>query len=361
MSRFIRTDRTDELCLGDRPIGPGHPAYIIAEAGVNHDGELEKALRLVDAAAEAGADAVKFQVFRADHLSTPDALAALYQRHAGHTSHYEMLRALELEDSDFLHIRDACRARRIEFLATPFSIPDLQRLMTLSPCAVKVASTDLTNWPLLEAIAGVDRPILLSTGASTAEEIGATVQHLRACRATERTVLLHCVSAYPTPLDAANLRAIGTKARRYRMLCGFSDHTTAVSTGAGAVAAGAVVLEKHITLDPTTAGPDHALSLSPDDFRHYVGEVRTIERALGNGAIRVHPLEEDVRRAARKSLVAIREVPAGTTLTADMFASKRPGEGVGPNELRAVIGRKLIRPLAANTPLTWEMLGAKSR
>ncbi|MCG3126318.1 MAG: N,N'-diacetyllegionaminic acid synthase [Phycisphaerae bacterium] len=343
------------VCVAGRPIGASWPAWIVAEAGVNHDGCVEKALRLVDAACEAGADAVKFQIFRADELATAAAPGAAYQR-CDDGSQRAMLSRLELGDDAFARIRRQCDERRIVFLATPFGRPDLARLLRLNPPAIKLASTDIDNVPLLRAAAGTGLPLIVSTGAATAAEISDAVEHLGEFGALHRSILLRCVSQYPAPLHDVNLRAIRSLAATYDVPVGFSDHTLSVEVGAWAVAAGACVLEKHLTLDRTADGPDHAMSLNPEEFRTYVRQVRALESALGDGAIGMTDGEIDVRRVARKSVVASRALPAGTLLTPDVLAIKRPSGGISPAQFDQLAGRRLATPVAADTPLTWEML-----
>jgi sialic acid synthase SpsE len=343
------------VTIGQRSIGVGQPVYVIAEAGVNHDGSLEKALWLVNAAVEAGADAVKFQVFRADELASQSAATAGYQRESG-KSQREMLARLELSDDQFRRVRGCCAERGIEFLATPFGPSDVHRLLDLKVNAIKVASTDLNNSPLLHHMAQTGLPLIVSTGAATGTEIETTVDRLRTWDADQRLILLHCVSAYPTPLDAANLRAVGALQRIFRVPCGFSDHTTDTRTGAWAVAAGACLLEKHLTLDRSAPGPDHAMSLDPGGLQEYIRAVRDAERALGTGSLGMTALEADVRNVARKSVVAACDLTAGTRLRSEMLAIKRPGGGIEPDQLDTLVGRRVAANVARDTALTWDMI-----
>lgn len=344
------------VSIGTRAVGDNEPVLIIAEAGVNHDGDREKALRLVDAAADAGADVVKFQMFRADELVTATADAAAYQKTSGVSSQREMLRRLELSDADFQAIAERCHARGIEFLATPFSPSDIDRLVRLGVRALKIASTDLNNPPLLRRAVETGLPLIVSTGAATADEITACVERLRRWRAGPRLILLHCVSGYPTPLAAANLRAIANLRRLGAVPCGFSDHTESTEIAGWAVAAGAAVLEKHFTLDPAAAGPDHAMSLAPDELATYVRTARLAETALGRGTLGLAELERDVRAVARKSVVAAVPIAAGTVLAPEMLTIKRPGGGIPPDQLDALPGRRALCDIAADTVLTWELV-----
>jgi N-acetylneuraminate synthase/N,N'-diacetyllegionaminate synthase len=343
--------------IDGRPVGPGRRAMIVAEAGVNHDGDPAKAMRLVDAAVQAGADAVKFQVFRAADLATAAAPTAEYQRDCfGDGTQRDMLARIELSSSDFSRIREHCEARGIRFLATPFSPSDVDRLLEWRPAAIKIASTDLNNGPLLRRAADTKLPIIVSTGAATASEIDRAIALLRSRRLPGRLILLHCVSSYPTPLDAANLRAIRTLAEASGVPCGLSDHTESAQTGGWAVAAGACLIEKHITLDRTAAGPDHAMSLEPDAFAEFVANVRQVEAALGTGALGMNTIEADTRRVARRSIVAAGSISAGDVVTEAMLAMKRPAGGIDPAELDRLVGRRARVDIPADATLSWDMV-----
>jgi len=342
--------------IGGQTIGPGRPVYVVAEAGVNHDGDAERALRLVDIAAQAGADAVKFQVFQADRLASSCAETAGYQKQTGARSQRDMLQRLELGDDALARVRQRCQARGLELLATPFGVEDVDRLLALRVPAIKIASTDLNNLPLLERAVATDLPLIVSTGAARRTEILDAVERFRRWQATPRLILLHCVSCYPTPLEAANLRAIRSLHELSGVPCGFSDHTISTQTGAWAVAAGACVLEKHFTYDRTASGPDHAMSLQPDDLREYIANARQVERALGSGRLEMNPLEEEVRRVARRSVVAARPLSAGTVLSREMLALKRPSGGVPPDQLDALVGRRLRCPVEPDAALSWDMV-----
>ena len=344
------------LMLGQRPVGSGHPTYVIAEAGVNHDGSVARALELVDVAAAAGADAVKFQVFRAAELASAAAGAARYQRAGGAASQRVLLAPLELDDDAFARVAAHCRQHGIEFLATPFGVPDVARLESLGVRAIKIASTDLDNLPLLRRAAATGLPLIVSTGAATRDEITTAVARLEQLGAGRRLALLHCVSSYPTPLDAANLRAVATLAATFGVPAGYSDHTAQIETGAWAVAAGAALLEKHFTHDRAARGPDHAMSLDGSGLRAYIAAVRQVERSLGSGALGMTSLEAEVRAVARKSVVAARPLSAGMVLTPDALTTKRPGGGITPDQLDALIGRRVAGDVPADTVLTWDMI-----
>lgn len=342
--------------IGAREVGPGRQCYVIAEAGVNHDGDFDDALRLIDVAADAGADAVKFQIFEAAKLTRRDAPTAAYQLAAGGQSQQAMLAKLELAAVQFERLATRARRRGIDFLATPFGVDDLAVLRKLGAPAIKFASTDLNNVTLLQPATALGLPMILSTGAATAVEIDAAVGRLREWDVAERSLLLHCVSAYPTPPNAANLRAIAALAERTGMPVGYSDHTTLTTTGALAVACGACVLEKHFTLDRLRPGPDHAMSLSPGELAEYVARAREAESLLGGGHVGMSEIERDVRRVARKSLCYARRLVAGTRVTSEMLIAKRPGDGIGPDEIERVVGRELVADVSPDSVVAWEHL-----
>ncbi len=336
-------------------------ARIIAEAGVNHNGCLGTAIALVEAAAAAGADGVKFQVFTTDELAARRAPTAAYQKAGtGSSAQRDMLRRLELSDADFMAVAAHARRCGISFLATPFSLHDLRRLLPMAPAAIKIASTDLNNHPLLVAAARSRLPLIVSTGASTLGEVDAAVAVLRESEAGEgtpdRLTLLHCVSVYPTPWELANLRAIGTLRRRYGLPVGLSDHTTSTHTGGLAVAAGASVLEKHFTLDRGASGPDHAMSLDARQLAEYVEGVRKAEAALGSGVVGLIPAEMEARSVARKSVVATRRIESGEVLTSSMLAIKRPDGGIPPSDFARLVGRVALTMIEPDTPIRWEMV-----
>ncbi len=352
--------------VGPRRVGAGEGTYIIAEAGVNHNGDLAIALAMVEAAAAAGADAVKFQAFDAERLVTHAAGVADYQPGS---SQREMLAGLQLQREDFCAIASQCAASGIDLLVTPFGPDDLAMVLELAPHAIKVASTDITNHPFLDAVAATGLPVILSTGASDLDEVAAATDVLAGAGCGE-LVLLQCVSSYPTPLYEANLLAIHTLAERFGAPVGYSDHTTALVTGQLAVAVGACMLEKHFTLDPSMSGPDHAFSLRPVELTAYIARARGAtageldetaldpqERdALGSGVKQVYPIEQDVRAVARSSVTAAAAIPAGTTITRAMLAVKRPGGGIAPGEIDSVVGRTAAVDIDEDTTLTPDML-----
>ena len=338
-------------------IAPTAPVLVISEIGVNHDGRLDRALDLVRAAKSAGADAVKLQLFTADALMSPSCAFAQYQsERCTEESPRDMLRRYELTPDDAEQVVRAVREAGMLPLATPFSISDLTVIGGLNLPAIKVASPDLVNRPLLIRAARLGKPLLLSTGASTLEEIWTTVTWLREWRVN--FALLHCISAYPTSERDANLGWIGELARRFAGAVGYSDHTTDSLAGALAVAAGACVIEKHLTYDRAAQGPDHAASADPDQFRDYVRLIRHAETLRGQPGRHVLPCEQDVRNVSRQSLVLRIPRKRGDTLREDDVMIQRPGTGIPAADLPKVIGKKLLAPCERGQLLRWDMLAA---
>lgn len=341
----------------------------IAEAGVNHNGSLELALQLVDAAADAGADVVKFQTFKAEHLVTAGARKADYQvvNTGEGGGQLEMLRRLELEPAHHHALLARCRERGIRFMSTAFDGPSLAFLATLDMPAVKIPSGDITHAPMLIEAARLGRPLIVSTGMSTLADIeGAlgviafALTHSGApggradfdsarCSPEgqtllrERVTLLHCVTQYPAPPEAVNLRAMDTMARAFGLPVGYSDHTLGCAVALAAVARGATVIEKHFTLDRTMPGPDHAASLEPDELRRLVADIRVVEQALGSALKAPVAAEVSNRAVARRSVVAARRVARGEALAFEALAFKRPGTGVSPMEAWDLLGRPARR------------------
>jgi len=343
--------------VGDRVIGEGAPAFLVAEAGVNHNGDLELARRLVAEAAAAGADAVKFQTFRVDALATREAPKAGYQVETtgGDEGQREMLARLELSAAAHAALRQESERRGILFFSSPFDEASADMLAALGVALLKVPSGEITNLSFLRHLAAQGRPIVLSTGMSTLDEVAAAVTAIRD-GGDPPLALLHCVSAYPAPAEETNLRAM---ALRERVGCpvGLSDHTTGIEVAIAAVARGAALVEKHFTLDKALPGPDHRASLDPAELRGLVRAVRRVEAALGDGAKQPMPSETDTRRVARKSLVAARPIRPGERLTRDSIAIKRPGTGISPADLDRVLGRAVTRALAADEVIDWAALG----
>jgi N-acetylneuraminate synthase len=331
--------------------------FVIAEAGVNHNGDMALARALVDVAAEAGADAVKFQTFAVDRLVTRSAATAEYQRRAlgGEPSQYEMLARLELSPADHEMLLAHCARRGIEFMSTPFDPESARFLKRLGVRRIKISSGDVTNLPMLEVVGALGLPVILSTGMADLEEVAAAVSTLRTAGVTD-LALLQCVSNYPADPALTNLRVMDTFARTFSTPVGLSDHSPGTAVAIAAAARGAAYIEKHFTLDRALPGPDHQASLLPGELRALVEAIREVEAAMGDGVKRPAPSELPVRDVARKSLVAARDVPAGAALAPDDLVILRPGTGLSPAALPRVLGRRTARPIPHHTPITEDML-----
>jgi N-acetylneuraminate synthase/N,N'-diacetyllegionaminate synthase len=327
---------------------------VIAEIGVNHDGCVERALKLVSIARESGADAVKLQIFRADALMHGSSRFAGYQaQRCDQKSPAEMLRKYELAPDAIENIVAAIREAGMIPIATPFSVEDVATIERLRLGAIKIASPDLVNRVLLERAAQSDATMLVSTGASTIDEVHRAVHWLK--KSDARFALLHCVSSYPTPTEEAHLGWI-TELAKFGVPVGFSDHTTDALSGAFAVAAGACIVEKHLTYDRTAPGPDHAASADPKQFAEYVRAIRLAETMRGRGGKCVLPIEQDVRNVSRQSLVLRHDVSAGDPIEESDLIVQRPGTGISAADFAAAIGRRARTPLKAGTLLQWDML-----
>jgi N,N'-diacetyllegionaminate synthase len=324
---------------------------IIAEAGVNHNGELSIARRLIDVAAEAGADMVKFQTFSADRLVTAHAEKAGYQTAncAGDESQQAMLRRLELTPAMHRELLAHCKARQIEFFSTAFDIESLDLLAGLGLDRFKVPSGEITNLPYLRHVGGFGKPVILSTGMATMDEIGAALAVLaKAGTPRERVTVLHCNTHYPTPMADVNLRAMLSIRDAFGVEVGYSDHTLGIEVAVAAVALGASVIEKHFTLDRQMPGPDHPASLEPQELAAMVAAIRNIERALGDGVKQPSASELPNRAVARKSLVAACVIRKGEPFTALNVAVKRPATGLSPMLFDEVLGRDAPRNFLAD-------------
>ena len=329
-----------------------HPStLVIAEAGVNHNGDLATSLKLVDAASSCGADIVKFQTFTADHLVTPDAVKATYQKAttSAHETQMKMLRKLELSHNDHLAISERCQDRGIGFLSTGFDIESVDMLVGLGIDRIKIPSGEITNLPYLRHIGGLGRPIILSTGMANLEEVRSALDVLLSAGTPKEDVtVLHCTTEYPAPMCDVNLQAMVTIRDAFGVNVGYSDHTLGHEVAVAAVALGACIIEKHLTLDRTAAGPDHAASLEPAEFADMVRAIRNIELALGNGIKTPQPSEMGNMAVARKSLVAAAAIREGDQFTSINITAKRPGSGMSPMLWDDVLGQVAKRDFAPN-------------
>jgi N,N'-diacetyllegionaminate synthase len=344
-----------EIQIDNRVLGTGRKTLVIAELGVNHDGNVQRALELVVAAASCGADAVKLQVFRANTLMHASSSMAEYQKQQTKSDNpIDMLRRYELTGAEIRRVVQRIRELNMIPLATPFSSQDLELVESLRLPAIKIASPDLVNRPLLQGAAALRMPLLVSAGAASRDEVATSVGWMREWRS--QFALLHCVSAYPTPSTQANLCWIFELARDFDCPVGYSDHTTDVLSGAFSVAAGACIVEKHLTYSRSAPGPDHAASADPQQFERYVKRIRDAEVLVGSPGKRVLPIEEDVRMVSRQSLVLRRSLKPGDTLRPEDLTFQRPGTGLPAAMITQAIGRRISREVTAGSLLQWDML-----
>lgn len=337
--------------------GKGGACYVIAEAGVNHNGDIGVARELVKAAAESNADAIKVQTFIAEDVTAPTARKAVYQLEttSKKESQLEMLRSLELPREAHAELQELCRDLGVAFVSTPFDTKSVDLLDELGVPFIKIGSGEVTNLPFLEYVARKGRPIVLSTGMSTLAEVDEAVCAIERAGCTDLT-LLHCVSNYPADPAAVNLRAMETMHQAWGHPVGYSDHTPGIAVAVAAAALGACVIEKHFTLDRTLPGPDHRASLEPGVFREMVDAIRTVERAMGDGRKAPAASEIETAAAARRSLVAARDIAPGETLREEDVAILRPGTGLPPSMLRYVLGCTTRTAIKAGALLELEML-----
>ena len=316
--------------------------YIIAEAGVNHNGDIRLAKKLIEMAARCGADAVKFQTFKAEDCVNQEVDKVGYQKRNDTTkeTQFEMLKRLELTQEDFKQLKAYATKCGIEFLSTPFSQEALYFLNQMGMHKIKLSSTELTNHPFLKEVAKCQKPIILSTGMSYLEEVKEAVDVIAEAGNNQVTVL-HCTTNYPTPLEEVNIKAMQTIQETLGVEVGYSDHTEASLSAIAAVALGAKVIEKHITLDRKMEGPDHKASMEEEAFKLYVDAIRQTEKVRGSGIKVPTASEEEMRQVVRRSIVAKYDLKEGTRLTEEMLTYKRPGTGIAPKNLDKVLGKVL--------------------
>lgn len=337
--------------IADRLIGEGNPCFIIAEAGVNHNGDINQAKRLIDIAKEAGVDAVKFQTFKAEELVSRRSPKAKHIE--GEESVFEMTKSLELGKEDFKQIAEYATRKDIIFLSTPSGEWSTNLLYDLGVPAYKIASGDITNIPLLKYIAKKGLPIIMSTGMANLGEIEDALDAIYST-GNEQVILLHCVASYPTPLEEVNLRVIDTLKQAFQLPVGFSDHTTSTIVPVAAAALGASVIEKHFTLDKNLPGPDHKASANPDELKRILEGIRELEVLLGSPIKRCTKSEEETKVAFRRSIVAKTDISKGTRITRDMLAIKRPGTGIPPKFLDIVVSRNAKKDIKSEEVIEWE-------
>lgn len=343
------------VVLAQRKIGPGCPCFVIAEAGVNHNGDLNQAKELVRQARQTGADCVKFQTFKAERVVTASAPKAAYQLKVTDPveSQFAMLRKLELSESDHRVLIDQCQREGILFLSTPYSMEDAEMLHALGVPSFKIASGQLVELPFLAALARFNKPVILSTGMATLDETREAVATLRD-HGCNQIVVLQCTTNYPSRIADTNLRAMAGIAAATGALIGYSDHTEGISACLASIALGACVVEKHFTLDRNLPGPDHRCSSEPTELTALVRGIREVEAALGDGVKQPTAAELANLTGMRRSIVATRLIKAGTTVTAADFAFKRPATGLAPKRLGELLGRKALLDLPADSQVLLE-------
>lgn len=334
---------------------------IIAEAGVNHNGDLQKAIELIDVASKAGVDIVKFQTFKADKIVSKIARKAKYQSENmgdDDDSQYNMLKSLELSEEDHAALIKECEERRIQFLSTAFDVDGIDFLNNLGIPFFKIPSGEITNFPYLKRLAEKGKPVVLSTGMADMGEVKFAVQVLTEHGLDKKDLtVLHCNTEYPTPMEDVNLIAMNTIGEELEVQVGYSDHTLGIEVPIAAVALGAKVIEKHFTLDRNLPGPDHRASLEPDELKEMVMAIRNIEKAiLGNGKKEPSPSEQKNKEVARKSIHTTRSMKAGEIIKEEDIIALRPGNGISPMEWENVIGRKISRAYSATEMLEWSSL-----
>ncbi|TSC78288.1 MAG: N-acetylneuraminate synthase [Parcubacteria group bacterium Gr01-1014_33] len=349
-----------KIQVGDRYIGSHEPTYVVAEAGVNHNNSLERAKELIIAAAGAGADAIKFQTYKAERLVTKIAprfwdWEGEVKREGTQYDSYSLLDKFPREH--YPELIKTCQENNIEFLSTPFDEESADFLIGLGMRAIKISSSDVTYLPFLTHVARSGLPIFLSTGASTMGEIEEAVQTIERT-GNHNIVIMHCTLCYPTAYKDANLRVIQTLSAVFpSYTIGLSDHTLGIAVPPAAVALGARMIEKHYTVDKTLPmSPDHHLSVDPSELQAMVASIRSVEAALGESAKRVFPAEEHTYKYDKRSLVATRDISAGTVITGEMLTGKRPGTGIRPKYMPVVVGRRASQNIPEDTTLTWEMV-----
>jgi N-acetylneuraminate synthase len=342
--------------IGNKSIGGKNPCFIIAEAGVNHNGDIEIAKKLVDAAKASGVDAIKFQTFKAENVVTKTADSAIYaNRNMGKNfKQLNLLKKVELKYEDFEKINEYCNKKNILFLSTPHSFDAIDFLEKIVP-AYKFGSGDLTNIPSLVYAAKKNKPIILGTGMATLEEIKYAVNEIKKA-GNKRIIVLHCTTNYPCPLNEVNMNAMVNLKKELDCLVGYSDHTMGITIPIMARTLGAVIIEKHFTLDRSLTGPDHRASLEPEELKKMVEEIRNVEKALGSFEKKPTNSEREIKKYVRKSLVANVDIKKGEKITRNMIKIKRPGYGIEPVNLKKIVGKTAVKKIRADEVLTWKKI-----
>ena len=337
--------------IGDRYIGEEEPCFIIAEAGVNHNGDINLAKKLIDVAKDAGADTVKFQTFKTERFLSKNIVVP---KHVKSTeSLFDTIRKLELSEEGHYELSKYCKRKGIIFMSTPMDNNSVDLLDNIGVPVFKVASSDLDNLPLLDYIAKKEKPIILSTGMGTIGEVGEAVEVIKS-NGNDDIIILHCVSTYPPRVEDVNLRAINTLRDAFKLPVGYSDHTIGINIPLAAVVIGAKVIEKHLTLDKKMEGPDHAVSADPADLKNLIAGIREIEKSFGTGVKSPSKDEIEMKKSFRKSVVAGVDIKKGETITPEMLSIKRPGTGISPKYFDFIVGRKAERDINKDELLSFK-------
>ncbi len=328
--------------------------FIIAEIGVNHNGDVNLAKKMIKSASECGVDAVKFQTFNSEELVTKNTKTASYQeKNTNESSQLEMLKKLELTFDDFNELKDYALKNNVMFISSPFDFKSVDLLEKLDVPFYKLGSGELTNFELIDYIQKTDKPMIISTGMATLDEIKETYEYIVN---KDSLIILHCITGYPTTFEEANLNFIKTLQNEFEVPIGFSDHSPGIELPIAAVALGACVVEKHFTLDKNLEGPDHNASLNPKEFKAMVDAIRNVEVAMGDGVRKFSENEKEIKKIARKSIVINQDISKGTVLKREMLSIKRPGTGIAPKHINELVGKTVIKDLNLGTVMKWDYL-----
>lgn len=347
-----------KIRIGNRLVGEGEPCFIIAEVGINHNGSVEVAKKMIDTAVECSVDAVKFQAFKAEEFVSDKKETYTYKSQGKEVteSMYEMFNRYELSEENFRELFGYCKKKKILCFATPQNISDLEMLLCIGIPAIKVGSDDLTNLPLLKIYASYRLSMIISTGMATLGEIEEAINVIEQT-GNEKLIVLHCISSYPPLAEEVNLNRIRTIRQAFSVIVGFSDHTQGIIASLGAITLGAKVIEKHFTLNKNMVGPDHWFSADPKELKELVEAIRRLEKMMGSPIVVPTPKEKEMRRIARRSIVAARDIKKGEEITHEVIAYKRPGTGLLPKFTDLITGRKANRNIKKGELITLEKLG----
>lgn len=341
----------EKIEIGKKTIGKGYPTYIIAEIGSNHNRDIDIAKKLIEKAADAGVDAVKFQTYKAEKLYSKNA--PKFSKDS--VKPFDLIKAIELPREWHIALFKYATAKRLHFLSSPFDYEAVDELDKIGVPAFKVASFEITDLELLRYIAKKRKPIILSTGMASLGEIEEALEAIRS-QGNNNIILLHCISLYPSPVDIVNLKAIDTLSKVFKIPIGFSDHTLGIHVSIAAVAKGAKIIEKHFTLDRKMKGPDHSFAIEPAELKQMVNYIRDIEKAQGDGIKKVSNNEREMYEKGRRSIIAVQDILKGTKITKKMLIVKRPGYGIEPKFVDIVIGREAKVDIKAEQWITWDMI-----